>query len=173
MENKNKSYFTISDFDELGEIRRIYINSLYDADVKSEKSKYQNLVYAIYNKKLSKIFLNRINVMKNDIKVIIGKLNNYTSIKIDPKEEKLKLNEIMTKLNFLEKQESDDYKYYCDYLIGVEESFETLKTEEAKNIFIETSKEILKIRLNNYLKSEKNCLIYNDKINSLKKNFNI
>lgn len=173
MEDKNKSYFTFSDFDELRDIRRMYIDSLNDTDVINEKSKYPSLVYAIYNRKLSKTFFDRIYVIKNDIKEIIERLNNYKGIKIDPKEEKLKLDEIMTKLNSIEKKEIDDYKYYADYLVGVEENFYSLKTKEAEHIYVNTSKQILNIRLNNYLKNEKSFLLFNDNINKLNKIFNI
>ena len=173
MEDKNKRYFYFSDFDELREIRQFYINSLYDADIKIEISKYPSLIYAIYNKKLSKTFINRINVIKKDIKEILEKLNNYKDLKIEPKEEKLKLDEIINKLNSIEKKENDDYAYYCDFLIGVEKNLDSLKNEEAKNVYVNKSIEILNIRLNNYLKNEKSFLIFNDNINKLKNILNI
>lgn len=173
MEDKNERAFKISDFEELREIRQIYMNSLYAAEGEILKLKNLTWKYAVYNKILSETFTDRIDAIKADIKVIIEKLNNYKGSKIDPKEEKLKLDEIMNKLNSLEKKEYDDYNYYCDYLVGIAEKRITLKSEEANNIYVKTSEGILQIIANNYLKHEKTFLLFNDNINKLKNILNI
>ena len=173
MEDKNERAFKISDFEELREIRQIYMNSLYAAEGEILNPKNLTWKYAVINKKLSETFTDRIDAIKADIKVIIEKLNNYKGSKIDPKEEKLKLDEIMNKLNSLEKKEYDDYNYYCDYLVGIAEKRIKLKSEEANNIYVKTSEGILQIIANNYLKHEKTFLLFNDNINKLKNILNI
>ena len=173
MKVENKIGNNFCDFEELKEVREIYINSLYPADKEIFQLKFPSLIYAIYNKKLSKTFIKRINELKADITKIIGKLNNYKGPKIDATEEKLKLDEIINKLNSLEKQENDDYEYYLDFLVGVAKRSDTLKNEEAKNVYIKTSEDIIKMRMEYYMKHEKNFLLFNDNINKLKNIFNI
>ena len=140
MKDKDKIANNYLYFEELREVREIFINSLYVADKDILKLDYPSLIYAIYNEKLSKTFIKRIKLLKADIKQIIGKLNNYKGLKIDITQEKLKLDEIMNKLNSLEKEENDDYDYYLDFLVSVAKRSDVLKTEEAKMLILQRVK---------------------------------
>ena len=129
---------------------------------------YPSLKYTVFNMKISKEFKNKITQMKNDINELKDKLNKYKGNRIDSREEIKKLDNIDGELTALLTKDNEDEEFYETYLIRIAKRADTLKNEVAKNVYISSSEQILKFRIEYFLKCEKKFLIFNDLIQQLK-----
>ena len=133
--------------------------------------KYPSLKYAIFNMKISREFENKITIIKNDIKELKDKLNKYKGNRFDSKKEIKKLVDIDEELATLLSKDDDDEQFYRAYLIHVAKRSDILNNEIAKKVYISSSEQILKSRIEYFLKCEKKFLIYNDFIKQIKNFF--
>ena len=63
--------------------------------------------------------------------------------------------------------------FYEDYLICIAEQADTIRIDGVKIIYINASEEIINIEFNNnYIKYEKNLILFNDNINQIINIFN-
>ena len=168
MEYKLKIDNTLED---LKEAEEIYCQSLNMDGF--EDLEFPSLKYTVFNMKISRAFRAKIANMEEDIILLKNKLNNYKGDKIDPAKENENLDDIYQKLTSLEDKDKEEEKFYEKYLIMIAKRADTLKNEPSKKVYIGSSEEILKNRIEYFLKCEKKFLIYNDKIKLLKKFFNI
>ena len=132
---------------------------------------YPSLKYTVYNMKISKEFKNKITQMKNDINELKDKLNKYKGNRFDSKKEIKKLVDIDEELATLLSKDNDDEQFYRAYLIHVAKRSDTLNNEIAKKVYISSCEQILKSRIEYFLKCEKKFLIYNDFIKQIKNFF--
>ena len=130
--------------------------------------KYPSLKYAAYNVKISDVFINKIAQMKAQIEEIKGRIKNNKSEKFDKLIEEANLDDIYNKLTSFEKKEEDDQKFYEYYLIFVAKRSDLLKSKDSKIAYIGSSEDVIKLRIQYFLKCEKFFLIYNDILNQLK-----
>ena len=158
-------------FEELKEREEIYCQCLNLDDF--GHLTYPSLKYTVYNMKISKEFKNKITQMKNDINELKDKLNKYKGNRIDSKKEIKKLDNIDGELTALLTKDNEDEEFYETYLIHIAKRADTLKNEIAKNVYTSSSEQILKSRIEYFLKCEKKFLIFNDFIQQLKYFFNI
>lgn len=167
MEDKINMKFNFSGIEELREAEKIYRNcfKIEGWDV----TKYPSLKYTYCCTDLSDAFIDRLNKLKDDIIDIKEKLINYKDDKIKEKLEIEGVEEIINKLISLERQVNEENEYYCDYLITITKRSDVMKSEIAKNIYINISEDIINSRIKTLLKYEKNFIIYKDKLNILKK----
>ena len=135
---------SFGDFEELKETKELYIKNL-DADAdKNGYMKYPCLKYALYNWNLLLTFDDRIDKIKNDIKELKEKLNDYKGNKVNANKEIEKLDENTNKLLSIQKEAKEGYEYYKHYLIKLAKKSDELNNETAKSIYINTSEEIKK-----------------------------
>jgi len=159
--------------EELKEAVNIYNNCLNSNGNDLQALKSPSLKYNIYLWRLFEAFIKRINQMRADIKEIKIKLFDYEGNEIDILEEKKKLNEISNNLDSFEKEGNDAYQFYRPYLARVAKKYDVLNNEPAKNVYINSSEDIIKTQIQFYIKCEKNFLLFKDIINKLKNFFNI
>ena len=159
--------------EELKESVGIYKKCLYATEEDLETVIYPSLKYNIYFFNLYKAFIKRINQMREDIKDIKIKLFDYEGNGIDILEEKKKLNEITNNLNSFEKETNYVYLFYKIYLTKVAKKYDVLKNKPAKNVYVNSSEDIIKSQIQFYMKSEKKFLLFKDVINKLKNFLNI
>ena len=160
----------INTYEELKEAAEIYNKCLFASEEKIKKIKFPSLKYFIYFLQLFRAFTDRINQIKSNIREIKEKLKDIEGNKID---ELKKLDTIMNKLVSFEKEAKDGYEYYKKYLIKTARESDDLGNETAKNIYIETSEDIIKTQIEFNMKCEKQFLIFKDDINKIKNFFNI
>ena len=129
---------------------------------------YPSLKYAVFNLKISREFEIRITGIKDDINELKDKLNKYKGNCIDTKKEIKKLDDIDEELTTLLSKEYGDEEFYRDYLVHVAKRSDTLNNEIAKSVYISSSEQILKSRIEYFLKCEKKFLIYNEFIKEIK-----
>ena len=112
--------------------------------------------------------MNKIEQMKAEIDEIKEKLKKAKAEKYDKLIEESNLGVIYDKLTSFEKKEEEDKNYYEHYLIYVAKRSDLLKSKEGKAAYIATSEDVIKLRIQYFLKCEKFFLIYNDILNQLK-----
>ena len=159
--------------EELKEAVNIYKKYLYVNEEDLRTAKYPSLKYNICFYRLFQAFTKRINQMRADIKEIKIKLFDYEGNEIDILDEKKKLNEITNNLDSFKKEANDAYQFYKPYLIKVAKKYVVLNNEPAKNVYINSSEDIIKSQIQFYMKCEKQFLLFKDVINKLKNFFNI
>ena len=159
--------------EKLKEAVNTYKKCLYANEKDLETVKFPSLKYSIYFWHLFKAFTKRINQMEADIKEIKIKLFDYEGNEIDILDEKKKLNEITNNLDSFKKEANDTYQFYKPYLIKVAKKYVVLNNEPAKNVYINSSEDIIKSQIQFYMKCEKQFLLFKDVINKLKNFFNI
>ena len=120
---------------------------------------------------ISREFENKITIIKNVIKELKDKLNKYKGNRIDSKKEIKKLDNIDGELTTLLTKDNEDEEFYETYLIHIAKRADTLKNEIAKNVYTSSSEQILKSRIEYFLKCEKKFLIFNEFIQQLKNFF--
>ena len=126
---------SFGDFEELKEAKELYIKRFM---------KYPSLKYTLYNWNLFLIFDDKIDKIKNDIKELKEKLNDYKGNKVNANKEIEKLDENTNKLLSIQKEAKEGYEYYKHYLIKLAKKSDELNNETAKSIYINTSEEIKK-----------------------------
>ena len=119
--------------------------------------------------KISIEFTDKISKIKKDIEEIKDKLNRYKGHRIDAAKEIEKLDAIYNELIQLENKDIAEEKYYQQYLIDVAKGYDVLKNEIATKVYNNSSQDILKSRIEYFLKCKKN---FNHIINSIKNYFN-
>lgn len=159
--------------EELKEAEEIYCQSLNMVGHEGLNLELPSLKFTVFNMKISKVFRAKIAHIKEDIILLKNKLNNYKGNKIDNVKENAYLDDIYKTLTSLEDKDIAEEKFYERYLIVIAKRADTLNDEPSKKVYIGSSEEILKNRIEYFLKCEKQFLIYNDNIIVLKKIFNI
>ena len=100
-------------------------------------------------------------------------MNNYEGNEIDKTQENTKLSNILEKVAIFEKECSEDYDFYEEYLITLAKRKDVLNNKIATQIYIKSSEEIIKFRIKKFLKQEKHFIIFNEIIYKLKNFFDI
>ena len=72
-----------------------------------------------------------------------------------------------------EKNAEEENSYYNEYLTRTAKRFYTSENESTKQVYINTSEEIIKGRIKYFITIEKSLLLFNDNINKLKQFFSI
>ena len=119
------------------------------------------------------VFKDKLETIKASIEEVIEKLNTYKGNKINPTVEKKALEEIINKLDSYEKNAEEENSYYNEYLTRTAKRFYTSENESTKQVYINTSEEIIKGRIKYFITIEKSLLLFNDNINKLKQFFSI
>ena len=69
------------------------------------------------------------------------------------------------------KEVYEGFSYYSDYMTNLARESDRLDNETAKNLYINSSEDIIILKIKNYLKYERNLLIINDNIKQLEERF--
>lgn len=174
MELKDKIRNAFGNFKELKEVEEIYIKCLdaKDEDYKSTQQ-YPSLKYTVYTMLFYVSFHDRIYKLVDDFVKFKEKLKDYKDVKVNTNKEIEKLDETINKLISFNEEAYKMFDYYELYMTALARESDKLKNETAKNIYINTSEEIILLQIKSYLKYEKYLLIFNDNIKNLKNVFNI
>ena len=76
-------------------------------------------------------------------------------------------------MNSFEKETNYVCLFYKIYLAKVAKKYDVLKNKPAKNVYVNSSEDIIKSQIQFYMKCEKKFLLFKDVINKLKNFFNI
>ena len=79
----------------------------------------------------------------------------------------------VTIMNNFEKNAEEENSYYNEYLTRTAKRFYTSENESTKQVYINTSEEIIKGRIKYFITIEKSLILFIDKINKLKQFFSI
>ena len=80
------------------------------------------------------------------------------------------LDEILNKLMAIKKEANDDYDFYKVYLAEIAKTYDILKNDDSKRVYIKSSQDIIISRTKYYLNHEKKFLYFNDIIKQLTTN---
>ena len=105
------------------------------------------------------------------MKKLLVQLNNYKGDKISILDEKENINKIISEIIEIIKNEDNEYEYYDKFLEVIAKKSDTFKTIESKEIYKNTSEDVLYTRIKNILKYEKAFLIFKEIINKLNNYF--
>ena len=173
MEEKSQKLNSFDTIEQIKEAEELYNKCLTVTPTDLKNVRYPCLKYVVYNLKLLIVFKDKIETIKASIEEVIEKLNTYKGNKINPTEEKKALEEIINKLDSYKKNAEEEYSYYTEYLIRTAKRFYTSENESTKQVYINTSEEIIKGRIKYFITYEKSLIMFKDNINKLKQFFSI
>ena len=151
--------------DELKDVANIYYKCINLNGIESLKS--PSLKYGLYNLHLFEAFNIRRERLKTEIEKLKEKLKNYKGDKIDINKEMIRLDDISSKLETFGKEAKESFDFYCKYLGKTAKKYDTIIDEKVKNIYINSSEEVIFSRIKYYINCEKYFLIYNEIIKQL------
>ena len=165
MENEIELRKVLDTPDELKDAANIYYKCINLNGIKSLKS--PSLKYGLYHMHLFQTFTKRRERLKDEIEKLKEKLKNYKGDKIDIYKEKIRLDDISSKLEILGKEVKELYDFDITYLGKVAYEYDAIKDDTIKSIYVNSSEEIIISRIKYYINCEKYFLIYNDIIKQL------
>ena len=165
MENEIELRKVLDTPDELKDAANIYYKCINLNGIKSLKS--PSLKYGLYHMHLFETFTKRRERLKAEIEKLKEKLKNYKGDKIDINKEMIRLDDISSKLETFGKEAKESFDFYCKYLGKTAKKYDTIIDEKVKNIYINSSEEVIFSRIKYFLNCEKYFLIVNDIIKQL------
>lgn len=132
-----------------------------------------SLKYGIYFSNINDVYQIKIKHIKEDIDLLLKKLDEYKGSEINISEQKNKLDDINKQLDVFLKESKEDFEFYSDYLVSLAKKSDVLNNKNVTDIYIKSSEELIKNKIQFFLKKEKNFILFKDSINYLKKFFNI
>ena len=165
MENEIELNKVLDTPDELKDVANIYYKCINLNGIESLKS--PSLKYSLYNLHLFEAFKIRNERLKTEIEKLKERLKNYKGNKLDINKEMIRLDEISSKLETFGKEAKESFDFYCKYLGKTAKKYDTIIDEKVKNIYINSSEEVIFSRIKYYINCEKYFLIYNEIIKQL------
>ena len=132
-----------------------------------------SLKYGIYFSNINSVYQIKIKYIKEDIDLLLKKLDEYKGSKINISEQKNKLDDINKQLDVFLKESKEDFEFYRHYLVSLAKKSDVLNNKNVTDVYIKSSEELIKNKIQYFLKKEKNFILFKDSINYLKKFFNI
>ena len=132
-----------------------------------------SLKYGIYFNNINYVYQIKIKYIKKDIDLLLKKLDEYKGSEINISEQKNKLDDINKQLDVFLKESKEDFEFYRDYLVSLAKKSDVLNNKNVTDVYIKSSEELIKNKIQFFLKKEKNFILFKDSINYLKKFFNI
>jgi hypothetical protein len=132
-----------------------------------------SLKYGIYFSNINSVYQIKIKYIKEDIDLLLKKLDEYKGSKINISEQKNKLDDINKQLDVFLKESKEDFEFYRHYLVSLAKKSDVLNNKNVTDVYIKSSEELIKNKIQFFLKKEKNFILFKDSINYLKKFFNI
>ena len=132
-----------------------------------------SLKYGIYFSNINDVYQIKIKYIKKDIDLLLKKLDEYKGSEINISEQKNKLDDINKQLDVFLKESKEDFEFYRHYLVSLAKKSDVLNNKNVTDIYIKSSEELIKNKIQFFLKKEKNFILFKDSINYLKKFFNI
>lgn len=132
-----------------------------------------SLKYGIYFNNINDVYQIKIKHIKEDIDLLLKKLDEYKGSKINISEQKNKLDDINKQLDVFLKESKEDFEFYRHYLVSLAKKSDVLNNKNVTDVYIKSSEELIKNKIQFFLKKEKNFILFKDSINYLKKFFNI
>jgi hypothetical protein len=132
-----------------------------------------SLKYGIYFSNINSVYQIKIKHIKKDIDLLLKKLDEYKGSEINISEQKNKLDDINKQLDVFLKESKEDFEFYRDYLVSLAKKSDVLNNKNVTDVYIKSSEELIKNKIQFFLKKEKNFILFKDSINYLKKFFNI
>ena len=132
-----------------------------------------SLKYGIYFSNINSVYQIKIKHIKEDIDLLLKKLDEYKGSKINISEQKNKLDDINKQLDVFLKESKEDFEFYRHYLVSLAKKSDVLNNKNVTDVYIKSSEELIKNKIQFFLKKEKNFILFKDSINYLKKFFNI
>jgi hypothetical protein len=132
-----------------------------------------SLKYGIYFSNINDVYQIKIKYIKKDIDLLLKKLDEYKGSEINISEQKNKLDDINKQLDVFLKESKEDLEFYREYLVSLAKKSDVLNNKNVTDVYIKSSEELIKNKIQYFLKKEKNFILFKDSINYLKKFFNI
>jgi len=132
-----------------------------------------SLKYGIYFSNINSVYQIKIKYIKKDIDLLLKKLDEYKGSEINISEQKNKLDDINKQLDVFLKESKEDFEFYRKYLVSLAKKSDVLNNKNVTDVYIKSSEELIKNKIQFFLKKEKNFILFKDSINYLKKFFNI
>ena len=132
-----------------------------------------SLKYGIYFSNINDVYQIKIKYIKEDIDLLLKKLDEYKGSEINISEQKNKLDDINKQLDVFLKESKEDFEFYRHYLVSLAKKSDVLNNKNVTDVYIKSSEELIKNKIQYFLKKEKNFILFKDSINYLKKFFNI
>ena len=132
-----------------------------------------SLKYGIYFSNINSVYQIKIKHIKEDIDLLLKKLDEYKGSEINISEQKNKLDDINKQLDVFLKESKEDFEFYRHYLVSLAKKSDVLNNKNVTDVYIKSSEELIKNKIQFFLKKEKNFILFKDSINYLKKFFNI
>lgn len=132
-----------------------------------------SLKYGIYFSNINDVYQIKIKYIKKDIDLLLKKLDEYKGSEINISEQKNKLDDINKQLDVFLKESKEDFEFYRHYLVSLAKKSDVLNNKNVTDVYIKSSEELIKNKIQFFLKKEKNFILFKDSINYLKKFFNI
>ena len=132
-----------------------------------------SLKYGIYFSNINDVYQIKIKYIKEDIDLLLKKLDEYKGSEINISEQKNKLDDINKQLDVFLKESKEDFEFYRKYLVSLAKKSDVLNNKNVTDVYIKSSEELIKNKIQFFLKKEKNFILFKDSINYLKKFFNI
>ena len=132
-----------------------------------------SLKYGIYFNNINYVYQIKIKYIKKDIDLLLKKLDEYKGSEINISEQKNKLDDINKQLDVFLKESKEDLEFYREYLVSLAKKSDVLNNKNVTDVYIKSSEELIKNKIQYFLKKEKNFILFKDSINYLKKFFNI
>ena len=132
-----------------------------------------SLKYGIYFSNINSVYQIKIKYIKEDIDLLLKKLDEYKGSEINISEQKNKLDDINKQLDVFLKESKEDFEFYRKYLVSLAKKSDVLNNKNVTDVYIKSSEELIKNKIQFFLKKEKNFILFKDSINYLKKFFNI
>ena len=132
-----------------------------------------SLKYGIYFSNINSVYQIKIKYIKEDIDLLLKKLDEYKGSEINISEQKNKLDDINKQLDVFLKESKEDFEFYRNYLVSLAKKSDVLNNKNVTDVYIKSSEELIKNKIQFFLKKEKNFILFKDSINYLKKFFNI
>ena len=132
-----------------------------------------SLKYGIYFNNINYVYQIKIKYIKKDIDLLLKKLDEYKGSEINISEQKNKLDDINKQLDVFLKESKEDLEFYREYLVSLAKKSDVLNNKNVTDVYIKSSEELIKNKIQFFLKKEKNFILFKDSINYLKKFFNI
>ena len=132
-----------------------------------------SLKYGIYFSNINDVYQIKIKYIKEDIDLLLKKLDEYKGSEINISEQKNKLDDINKQLDVFLKESKEDFEFYRHYLVSLAKKSDVLNNKNVTDVYIKSSEELIKNKIQFFLKKEKNFILFKDSINYLKKFFNI
>jgi len=132
-----------------------------------------SLKYGIYFSNINSVYQIKIKYIKKDIDLLLKKLDEYKGSEINISEQKNKLDDINKQLDVFLKESKEDFEFYRHYLVSLAKKSDVLNNKNVTDVYIKSSEELIKNKIQFFLKKEKNFILFKDSINYLKKFFNI